>query len=185
MVSRRPASVLMKQLLRHCALYRIDWRKLFFAGAFLTIAGVMFQTFTLPYPLNKWFLSPPVTVSLDEPFNGAMGLISKRVNESRVQQFQLVEAVPNVVLNTLIESNFSSLVEPEIPAVSVQKRKSGSRRRRKSIDVDSKPNHTTPSISHPPPKMVPFKLQVYKSIFYFIFFSSFLAFPWKYGKMRF
>ncbi|XP_062073950.1 probable glycosyltransferase At3g07620 isoform X2 [Humulus lupulus] len=124
----------------------------------MTIAGVMLQTFTLPYPLNKWFLFPPVTVSLNEPFNGAMGLISKRVNESRIQQFQLVEAVPKVLPNSPVESNFSVPVEPEIPAVPVQKRKSVPRRRRKNIDLDSKPNHTTPS-TPPPRKTVPFKLQ--------------------------
>ncbi|KAF4397535.1 hypothetical protein CsatB_021191 [Cannabis sativa] len=163
MVSRRPASALMRQIFQHCALYRIDWRKIFFAGALMTITGVMLQTLTLPYPLNKWFLSPPVTVSLDEPFNVTIELTNNRVNESRVQQFQLLEAVPNVLLNSPAESNFSVSVEPKIPAVSVQTRKSLSRRRRKSIDVGSKPNHTAPPTA--PHKTVPFRLQKFVGSF--------------------
>lgn len=162
MVSRRPATILMKEIFRHCALYRIDWGKLFFAGAIMTIAGVMLQMFTLPYPLSQWFLSPPLTVSSDEPINGAMELISERVNESRVQQFQLVAAGPNVLLNSPVESNFLVPVELERSIVSPQTRKSVSRRRRKSIKVDSKPNNITPP-PPPPSSSVPYHLQVYKS----------------------
>ncbi|PON97708.1 Exostosin-like [Trema orientale] len=153
MVTRGPSSALMKELYRHCALYRIDWRKLFFAGAIMTIAGVMLQMFTLPYPLNMWFPSPPVTVSLDEPINGAMELISERVNESMVQQFQLVEAVPSVLLNSPVELNVSTPVEPERLAVP-QTRKSVPRRRRKNIKVDTKSNDKTP-----PPPPVSHRLQ--------------------------
>lgn len=161
MVLRRPATALMKEIFRHCALYRIDWRKLFFAGAIMTIVGVMLQMFTLPYPLNKWFLPPPVTLSLDEPFNGAMELISERVNESRVQQFQVVAAVPIVLLNSTVELNISTPVGPERLAVPPQTRNSVSRRRRKSIKVDSKPNNITPPPA--PRRTVSDRLQVCKS----------------------
>ncbi|PON43166.1 Exostosin-like [Parasponia andersonii] len=155
MVTRGPSSALMKELYRNCALYRIDWRKLFFAGAIMTIAGVMLQMFTLPYPLNMWFPSPPVTISLDEPINGAIELISERVNESMVQQFQLLEAVPSVLLNSPVELNVSKPVEPERFTVP-QTRKSVPRRRRKSIKVDIKSNDKT---SPPPP--VPHRFQIF------------------------
>ncbi|XP_010104876.2 probable glycosyltransferase At5g03795 [Morus notabilis] len=143
---RRLASITMKQLFRHCAGYRIDWAKLFFAGAIMTVAGVMLQMFTLPYPLSMWFISQPI-ISWDEPLNGEVGL-SERVTESMVT---------NVFLSSPAELSLLVPVEPAERLTVIERRKSVSRRRRKDTKVDAKS-----TISPPPPpsrRSVPYRLQ--------------------------
>lgn len=168
---RRLASITMKQIFRHCAGYRIDWAKLFFAGAIMTVAGVMLQMFTLPYPLSMWFISQPV-ISWDEPLNGEVGL-SERVTKSMVT---------NVFLSSPAELSLSVPVEPAERLTVTERRKSVSRRRRKDTKADAKL-----TVSPPPPpsrRSVPYRLQVQIKNFNALCFNNldYILFPWKYDK---
>lgn len=146
---RRRATFLMKQLLRRYAGYKIVWRKIFFAGAMMTAAGVMLQLFTLPFPLNM-FVSQHEIVTSDEL------LKNMRLSES------VAESAPNIFLNSPTElSNLSVPVQSaeRLPVSKV--RKSESRKKRKSVKEDTKLNF----LGHPPPppsprRTVPMRLQV-------------------------
>jgi hypothetical protein len=106
------AIILMKELFRRCVGYKIDWRKLFLVGAMLTIAGVVFQMFSLPYSLEIWFLSPHVTVSSHESLNSTIPL-SETLTKARVEEFQFVLAAPVVSVNSSIKLIQSMPVEPK------------------------------------------------------------------------
>ncbi|KAH7514195.1 hypothetical protein FEM48_Zijuj11G0062900 [Ziziphus jujuba var. spinosa] len=157
----------MTEYLRRCAGYRIEWRRLFLMGAIMTAAGVVLQMFTLPYPLNVWFLSMPVTVTTTTTTtsgesNSTMKL-RERVIESRVEHSRIVSAAPSVLLNsrtelseTVIEPDTSSPLEPQIKAPTRQTRKSVSRRRKKNIKVKK----VLPPPPPPPPRrIIPYRLQ--------------------------
>lgn len=149
------AIILMKELIRRCVGYKVDWRKLFFVGSILTIAGVVFQMFSLSYPLNMWFLSPHVTVSSYESLNSTIPL-SETLIKLRAEEFQLVPAAPVVSVNSSIKLIQSMPVEPKRVTAPVR-RKSISRRRKKIIKLDDKPKLLPP---FPPRKIVPSHLQV-------------------------
>ncbi|XP_070047594.1 probable glycosyltransferase At5g25310 [Nicotiana tomentosiformis] len=56
----------MRKLLRPIRvvlLFRIDWKKLFFIGAILTLLRLVVQISTLPHPLTEWGLFPSLEVS--------------------------------------------------------------------------------------------------------------------------
>ncbi|XP_009783538.1 putative glycosyltransferase At5g25310 [Nicotiana tabacum] len=56
----------MRKLLRSILvvlLFRIDWKKLFFVGAILTLLRVVVQISTLPHPLTEWSLFPSLDIS--------------------------------------------------------------------------------------------------------------------------
>lgn len=160
----------MTEYLRRCAGYRIEWRRLFLMGAIMTAAGVVLQMFTLPYPLNVWFLSMPVTVTTTTTTTTTSGesnstmKLRERVIESRVEHSRIVSAAPSVLLNsrtelseTVIEPDTSSPLEPQIKAPTRQTRKSVSRRRKKNIKVKK----VLPPPPPPPPRrIIPYRLQV-------------------------
>lgn len=148
------AIILMKELIRRCVGYNVDWRKLFFIGAILTIAGVVFQMFSLHYPLKMLFLSPHVTISSYESLNSTIPL-SETLSKARAEEFQLVPAAPVVSVNSSIKLIQSMPVEPKRVTAPV-KTKSISRRRKKNIKLDDKPKLLPPF----PRKIVPSHLQV-------------------------
>lgn len=82
---------MMRDLLRCSRRLSISWRKLFFVGAIVTMAG-----FVLP----MWLLLQPVTVSSHNSLNGSMQL-SKSLNVARTEQFQHITAAP--IRNSSVE----------------------------------------------------------------------------------
>ncbi|XP_040990678.1 probable glycosyltransferase At5g03795 [Juglans microcarpa x Juglans regia] len=152
----RIAAFLMKELIYRCERNRVDWRKLSLFGAMLTVAGVVFQMFTLPYSLNMWFLLPPATVSLSGSMNGTIPSSEAR-SEARAEQFQLVPTVPIVSVNSSLKLIQSMPVEPK-KVTDLVKRKPISRRRKKNIKPDDKSNILSPP---PPHKTVPSRFQRY------------------------
>jgi hypothetical protein len=149
------AIILMKELIHRCVGYNVDWRKLLFIGVILTIAGVVFQMFSLHYPLKMLFLSPHVTVSSYESLNSTIPL-SEILSKARVEEFQLVPAAPVISVNSSIKLIQSMPVEPK-RVTAPRKTKSISRRRKKNIKLDDKPKLLPP---FPPRKIVPSHLQV-------------------------
>ncbi|XP_010258844.1 PREDICTED: probable glycosyltransferase At5g03795 isoform X2 [Nelumbo nucifera] len=91
----------MKELRRWCRGYRIQWRKLFFVVAFITTAGAVLQTCTLPYPLTMWFFFPPVTVSSYKA-SVAMMQVNDTSPLARPEKFSLVPFSPAVSLNSTV-----------------------------------------------------------------------------------
>lgn len=164
--SLRPiAGIRMKEYLRRCAGYRFEWRKLFFAGAIMTIAGVVLQMFSLPYPLNVWFLASQVTVSSsDEPLNTTMELSSETVIEANVEQSQILvpDATSIVLLDSPTELNLSTPVLVPESSTPRQRKKSVPRRRRKNVKVKK---ILPPPPPPPPRRIVPYQLQVINSPF--------------------
>ncbi|KAA3469095.1 putative glycosyltransferase [Gossypium australe] len=122
---------LFKELIRRFAWRKIDWRKLFLAGAVMSIAGIILPTFLLAYHRNSRFESP----------NGTMHL-SKNLTEARLDKSQLVTSAPFVSLNSSIEAKESARV--------LRMRQN----RRKTIDV-------LKVVHPPPRRMVPRHLQRY------------------------
>lgn len=62
----------MRKLLRQIIvilIFRIDWKKLFFVGAILTVFRVVFHIPALPYPLTGWTLFPPLEISSSQHSN--------------------------------------------------------------------------------------------------------------------
>ncbi|XVF13417.1 hypothetical protein REPUB_Repub08aG0205900 [Reevesia pubescens] len=108
---------LIRELIWHCKWRKIDWRKLVFAGAVMTIAGVVLPTFLLTY---QWKI--PCLPSSHQSLSGSMHL-SKNLTKAGLKQFQLVPNPPFVSPN-------SSIKAKEMPRVSSKRRK----RRRSKID---------------------------------------------------
>ncbi|GAV72820.1 Exostosin domain-containing protein [Cephalotus follicularis] len=129
---------------------RIDWRKLFVVGALMTIGGAVLQSFTLPYPLNMWTLSPPVIPSY-RIMNGTMKL-RETITEARVEEFQPLLNAPVVSLNSSIELNQSVSVEIQRVTTSPS---TTSRRRKKKTKTNDDPKVTLPS----PHRIEPSRLQ--------------------------
>ncbi|GKV38017.1 hypothetical protein SLEP1_g45975 [Rubroshorea leprosula] len=142
---QRVAISLMKELIWCVAWRRIDWRKLFFAGAIMTVAGVLLPTFVLTYPM--WFLSSPVVTSSHQPLNGSMHL-SKTLTEARFEQFQLVPASPIVSLN-------STQVTQPLPFKKERTRTRRYRRKKRKTKINDEPTVIPP----PPRKTVSPRLQ--------------------------
>ncbi|MBA0611437.1 hypothetical protein Godav_012125 [Gossypium davidsonii] len=122
---------LFKELIRRFAWRKIDWRKLFLAGAVMSIAGIILPTFLLAYHRDSRFESP----------NGTMHL-SKNLTEARLDKSQLVTSAPFVSLNSSIEAKESARV--------LRMRQN----RRKTIDV-------LKVVHPPPRRSVPRHLQRY------------------------
>ncbi|KAK5813117.1 hypothetical protein PVK06_028563 [Gossypium arboreum] len=122
---------LFKELIRRFAWRKIDWRKLFLAGAVMSIAGIILPTFLLAYHRNSRSESP----------NGTMHF-SKNLTEARLDKSQLVTSAPFVSLNSSIEAKESARV--------LRMRQN----RRKTIDV-------LKVVHPPPRRSVPRHLQRY------------------------
>lgn len=76
-------------------LFRIDWKKLVFIGAILTVFRIMFQISTLPYPLTEWILFPPSDISSSRNLNDEKNL--RELPASRDIRFNLSQHAPLVV----------------------------------------------------------------------------------------
>ncbi|XP_050265167.1 probable glycosyltransferase At5g03795 [Quercus robur] len=151
--------ILMKKLVHCCIGYRVDWRKLLFVGVILTIFGIVFQMFILPYPLHMLFLSPPVKFSSYESLNGTIPL-REALTEARAEQFQLVQAGPIVSVNSSIKLIESVPVEQMRTATPL--RRNSTSRRRKKIKPEGNPKVLPPPPPPPPPrKTIPSHLQRY------------------------
>ncbi|KAJ7944728.1 Exostosin-like [Quillaja saponaria] len=155
-ILRRAAVILMRELFQHCLGYRINWRKLFLIGAFMTISGIVFQMFTLPYPLNEWFLSQPETVLSYHSLNGTMQL-GEVLNEARIEPIQLFPSTPVSPLNSSTKLTQSVPTEPKRVEAPPRK-KPVSRRRKKNSKQSEKP---TPPPPPPLRRFVPPRLQRY------------------------
>ncbi|XWS49712.1 hypothetical protein CRYUN_Cryun12cG0026800 [Craigia yunnanensis] len=140
------AVALIREVIRHCRWRKIDWRKLFFAGAVMSIAGVVLPTFLLTYHRNIRFLPSLINDISHQSLNGSMRL-SKNLTEAGLEKLQLVPTAPFVSLNSSIEAK-------ERPTVYRRGRK---RRRRSKTKIDDGPKVVPP----PPRRTVSPRLQKY------------------------
>ncbi|KAK4729046.1 hypothetical protein R3W88_022034 [Solanum pinnatisectum] len=76
-------------------MFRIDWKKLVFIGAILTVFRIMFQISTLPYPLTEWILFPPLEISSFRNLNHEKNL--RELPVSPDIRFNLSQHAPLVV----------------------------------------------------------------------------------------
>lgn len=152
----------MKRLLQLVAvvlMYRINWKKLFVVVAIMTTAGMVLQTYTLPYPMATWFLPPQTMVSSYKSLNGSTVHLTETLSLESAEQFQLVPTAPVVSLNSSTELVKSVPIVEERAQVS-PRRNPSSRRRRKNAKID-KTNEQKVVFHPPPPRTVPTRLQRY------------------------
>ncbi|XP_034680976.1 probable glycosyltransferase At5g03795 isoform X3 [Vitis riparia] len=140
-------------------MYRINWKKLFVVVAIMTTAGMVLQTYTLPYPMATWFLPPQTMVSSYKSLNGSTVHLTETLSLESAEQFQLVPTAPVVSLNSSTELVKSVPIVEERAQVSPRKNPS-SRRRRKNAKID-KTNEQKVVFHPPPPRTVPTRLQRY------------------------
>ncbi|XP_059657596.1 probable glycosyltransferase At5g03795 [Cornus florida] len=128
-------------------MFRVNWRKLFFAGAIITIVGVAIQIYTTPYPLTGWIPEHPVTFSSYNPLNSTM-ILSETLSLARIEQLEPVPITPDIVLNASTELNQEEGNE-------VSQKRGESRRRRKTMKQDVLLTSFPPSTSPSPRGIVP------------------------------
>lgn len=133
---------LIRELIRHCRWRKIDWRKLFLAGAFiLSLAAVLLPTFFLSY---YWNIRFPSLIN-DSPHQSLNGNLSKNLTEAAgLGKLQLV---PNTPFASLNSSSFEAEEKSR-----VRRR----RKRRRRSKADDGPKLVPP----PPRKTVSPRLQV-------------------------
>lgn len=88
----------MRKLLRQMIvilLFRIDWKKLFFIGAILSVFRVVFHIPALPYPLTGWTLFPPLEISSSRHSNHEKNL--RELPASPDNMFSINQHAPLVV----------------------------------------------------------------------------------------
>ncbi|XP_062029210.1 probable glycosyltransferase At5g03795 [Rosa rugosa] len=147
------AVIIMKEFFRLCAGLKIDWKRLIFAGAFMTTAGVILQMFLLTDPIDMWSLSLPIANVSDESLNSIRSF-NQTFSEGRVKRLQLISAeVPIVPPNSSLKLNLSVPVMPYIGTVPTGR----SRRRKKGGNVDNMSKVIPPP--DPPRMHVPYRLQ--------------------------
>lgn len=120
-------------------IFRIDWRKLFFVGAVLTIISVVIQISSLPYPLDEWIFQPPSSVSSYKQINTGVNLgktdpLPVNSHRETTQDSLVVDS-----LNSSMELNQSMVNSAKEDRVSRRRR----RRRRsnvRSIDIVTPPS---------------------------------------------
>ncbi|XP_008238441.1 PREDICTED: probable glycosyltransferase At5g03795 [Prunus mume] len=147
------AVILMKEFIRLFGGYKIDWKKIFFAGAIMTASCVMLQMFILNDPLDMWFLSLPVAIPSDKPLNSSLSL-NKTSTEARVKRLQIISGAPIVSPNPPIDLNLSV---PIMPVAALVPPRGKSRRRRKDSKVDNMSKVVPPP--PPPRRTVPSHMQ--------------------------
>ncbi|XP_040367659.1 probable glycosyltransferase At5g03795 [Rosa chinensis] len=147
------AVIIMKEFFRLCAGLKIDWKRLIFAGAFMTTAGVILQMFLLNDPLDMWPLSLPIANVSDESLNSIRSF-NQTFSEGRVKRLELISAdVPIVPPDSSLKLNLSIPVMPYIGTVPTGR----SRRRKKEGNVDNMSKVIPPP--NPPRIHVPYRLQ--------------------------
>ncbi|XP_019432662.1 PREDICTED: probable glycosyltransferase At5g25310 [Lupinus angustifolius] len=99
------ASILLRELLRRCFGYKVDWRRLFLLMTVLAVSGIISQILVLSYLSHNWFLSRET----DSSYRSLSSIIqsNKFIKEARRQQIQLI--LPNPFLlpkssNKLVQS---------------------------------------------------------------------------------
>ncbi|XP_059642903.1 probable glycosyltransferase At3g07620 [Cornus florida] len=83
-------------------MFRLDWRKFFFAGAVITLVVVVIQIHSLPNLLTVWMLSPAATFSSYEPLNSTMHL-GENPSSGMVQQFEPILVSLSIAKNKSAE----------------------------------------------------------------------------------
>ncbi|KAF5192566.1 Xylogalacturonan beta-1,3-xylosyltransferase [Thalictrum thalictroides] len=131
----------MKEPRRRYKGSRMNWRKLVCVVAIMTAVGVVLQTYVLPYPLNNWFLVPPVTVSLSKVSNSTL----------LVRETLPMVSFPSVVSNN--SSNVTLEIIPSAPVVEVRAEVS-SRRGKANTNTNKKNSNEPKVVPQPPPKLV-------------------------------
>ncbi|XVF52588.1 hypothetical protein PTKIN_Ptkin05aG0030500 [Pterospermum kingtungense] len=134
------AVAMIRELIRHCTWRKIDWKKLLFAGAVMSLAGLVIPTFLLTYYWNTSSL--PSLINYDsshQSSNGSTRLNKNLTDAAGLKKLQFVPTTPFVSLNLSMEAN-------ERPRV---------RRRRSKADDGPK------LVPPPPRKTVPPRLQRY------------------------
>ncbi|KAL3818239.1 hypothetical protein ACJIZ3_004144 [Penstemon smallii] len=123
-------------------MFRIDWKKLFFVCAILTIGSIVIQISSLPYPLTEWVFSPPPSILSHKSLNPTVHLGQ---SQSLAVDNQLETVQDGSVANPL--NSTDKVNQP------IVKRRRG-RKRKKLIDIVPPP---------PPLKRLPRHLERYLS----------------------
>lgn len=124
----------MRKLLRKIIvilLFRIDWKKLFFIGAVLTVFRVMFQISSLPYPLTEWILFPPSEISSSQNLNHEKNL--RELPVSPDNQFSISQHAPIVV-----SLNSTDGLTQRLQVLERREQVSGQLKRRKHVNAVDK-----------------------------------------------
>ncbi|KAL7167207.1 hypothetical protein ACSBR2_037811 [Camellia fascicularis] len=119
---------LLKQIII-ILMFRIDWRKLLLVGSIITIAGVVVQIYTLPFPLSIWILSPPETRLVYKSLNTNMHL-SEETPLARFEEFENHPADPGGSMNTSTNLNQSASIVKDEAKVTRQRARLERRRMR-------------------------------------------------------
>ncbi|KAK4422905.1 putative glycosyltransferase [Sesamum alatum] len=137
----------MAKLLRKIVvllMFRLDWRKLIFICAILTIVSVLIQISRLPYPLTELIFPPPISLSSYKSFNSTIYL-SKQIQSNNK------DGSPMVFLDS------SRQVNQSIVTFMKKENESGQRRRRNNL---TSINMVAPS-SHPSVRNLPSRIERY------------------------
>lgn len=129
---RRTGFILMRELSRHCFRHKIDWRRLFLLGAFLTIYGLMFEILVHSHPPKKWFLSPLETASSYQSLSGNIQS-NEFLKEERLQQVHLSLPIPVISPDSSDKFVQPVPVQPERVQTSQTKNFVSGRKRDKSL----------------------------------------------------
>ncbi|KAI7987161.1 putative glycosyltransferase [Camellia lanceoleosa] len=145
---------LLKQIII-ILMFRIDWRKLLLVGSIITIAGVVVQIYTLPFPLTIWILSPPETRLVYKSLKTNMHL-SEETSLARFEEFENHQADPGGSMNTSTNLNQSaSIVKDEAKAT-----RQRARLERRRMRIMKQKNPSPP----PPPPHRPLPLHLLRHI---------------------
>lgn len=131
------------QLASVVLMYRINWKNLLFLLAITTTAGMLLQTYSLPYPVSSF-------TSLN---SRAFPLAETLSLESSEQFDQFVPSAPVVYLNS------STVQSIHVVDGGAQRNSSSRRRRRRNAKTD-KSNEQKAVSCPPPPRNPPTRLQV-------------------------
>ncbi|EEF31735.1 catalytic, putative [Ricinus communis] len=141
---------MMREVLRRCLWYRVDWRKLLMGSAIMTVIGILVPTFVLP-PLNMWYFPSHLAIPSHVSLNASMQL-KKTVTEARLEQYHIVPTAP------ILSVNSKRVASKEAKVKVSRKKNSVARRRRKKNKVNDDAKVVPPV---PPRVPVPHQLQRY------------------------
>ncbi|CAN4078001.1 unnamed protein product [Withania somnifera] len=127
-------------------LFRVNWRKLFVIGTILTVLRVIFQIYSLPYPLTEWIISPPLDVSSYQRLNH--GKNSRELSVTSDNQLKMSKHWP-----TVVSLNSTALTNRSMRVLARRERLLRRRREKRARLVEK--------IIYPPPPVVPNHLQRY------------------------
>ncbi|XP_050376179.1 probable glycosyltransferase At5g25310 [Argentina anserina] len=151
------AVILMKEFFRLFAGLKIDWKRVIFAGALMTTAGVILQMFLLTDSLDMSSLSRPITNVSDKSLN-RISSFNQTISEDRNKRLQLISTdVPIVLANSSLQLNLSVPGMPDTGPIPTGR----PRRRKKGGNVDNVSKVLPPP--DPPSVPVPYRLQKFIS----------------------